>query len=423
MLSKTGFRPTPGSSYSLVHSAPVSSESLESITESPVCAPNKAKWSYVGKKTWNKVHGFLEQDAMFFLLWDWARRVPNSKGLGKRIQDGDLFGVCIEQGRWADLSLWPLHPENRARTDIYLSFRHSSTWGWQTCCDFRRERWHKRWVVPKFWGCRLASSSSIYVSCSCFVSWTCVTGHKWRASDREAVTQWHRCNGSAAKSRQLPDQPQVRSTKTRHQWTHYACEHVSSVSNLDSNLVTSTLTSSAHNFIPPPPQYLNWWATAWCGGEVGPGVVPRDNLRPWYCGLLSHSCSDWAGHFFFQTYPIHPEIKHHTVWRSWLHSLFGWKMIMLPILTASLIHFVFLVGRMYFLNMGVKGLKPWETALCFHWFHSKSCLKYFADSLPLLLNCHQNRGHQALKYWRPSPSNFTVSKRKLVIRILTLFQI
>ena len=35
------------------------------------------------------------------------------------------------------------------------------------------------------------------------------------------------------------------------------------------------------------------------------------------------------------------------------HTLLGWKMIILPILTTLLIH----LGEMYFLNLGVIGLK------------------------------------------------------------------
>ena len=38
------------------------------------------------------------------------------------------------------------------------------------------------------------------------------------------------------------------------------------------------------------------------------------------------------------------------------HNLLKLKMIILPILTASLIHFQCKVGRIYFLNLGVKGL-------------------------------------------------------------------
>ena len=38
------------------------------------------------------------------------------------------------------------------------------------------------------------------------------------------------------------------------------------------------------------------------------------------------------------------------------HSLLRWKMIILPILTTSLIHFPLKVGRMYFWDLEVKGL-------------------------------------------------------------------
>ena len=33
-----------------------------------------------------------------------------------------------------------------------------------------------------------------------------------------------------------------------------------------------------------------------------------------------------------------PDLLHHTVWRTWLHSVLRWKMIILPILPTSLIH-------------------------------------------------------------------------------------
>ena len=36
-----------------------------------------------------------------------------------------------------------------------------------------------------------------------------------------------------------------------------------------------------------------------------------------------------------------PEILHHAVGRTWLSNLLRWKMIILPILTTSLIHFSF----------------------------------------------------------------------------------
>ena len=52
---------------------------------------------------------------------------------------------------------------------------------------------------------------------------------------------------------------------------------------------------------------------------------------------------------------VSPEILHYTVWRTF-HSLLRWRMIILPILTTSLIHFSLKVERMYFLNLGVKEL-------------------------------------------------------------------
>ena len=54
-----------------------------------------------------------------------------------------------------------------------------------------------------------------------------------------------------------------------------------------------------------------------------------------------------------------PEILHHTVWRTWLFTkLTQMKDITLPILTTAphLYTFCSNVGRMYFLNLGVKGL-------------------------------------------------------------------
>ena len=52
------------------------------------------------------------------------------------------------------------------------------------------------------------------------------------------------------------------------------------------------------------------------------------------------------------------EIEHHTVWRNLaFDSLLIWKVIILPILTISLIYnSLSNVGRVYFLNLGVKGL-------------------------------------------------------------------
>ena len=48
-----------------------------------------------------------------------------------------------------------------------------------------------------------------------------------------------------------------------------------------------------------------------------------------------------------------PEILHHTEWRTWLfHSLLRWKMIILPVLTTTLIHF---------------SLKGWENVLFWTW--------------------------------------------------------
>ena len=52
------------------------------------------------------------------------------------------------------------------------------------------------------------------------------------------------------------------------------------------------------------------------------------------------------------------EILHHAIWRTWpFIAPLIWKWIILPIHIPQLIRFSLEVGRMYFLNLGVKGLK------------------------------------------------------------------
>ena len=57
-------------------------------------------------------------------------------------------------------------------------------------------------------------------------------------------------------------------------------------------------------------------------------------------------------------FPLQPHQKHNpTVWRIWLHSSIRWKMIILPISVHHLYISLSKVGRMYFLKLGVKGLR------------------------------------------------------------------
>ena len=82
---------------------------------------------------------------------------------------------------------------------------------------------------------------------------------------------------------------------------------------------------------------------------------------PWVELHAGWTCMHTNSHF--QIYPAaSTEILHYTTWRTWLFiaCLCRWQMIMLPILATSHIVYIPLQkvkGRMYVLNLGVKGSK------------------------------------------------------------------
>ena len=101
------------------------------------------------------------------------------------------------------------------------------------------------------------------------------------------------------------------------------------------------------------PRWLFLWPTM-----ISTSNIARETLQngwPNLPGPLSYliplpvyMSSIWR---IFQISPAaSPAISHHTVWRTWIFIAYS-------ILTSSLIHFYWEVGRMYFLSLGVKGLK------------------------------------------------------------------
>ena len=75
-----------------------------------------------------------------------------------------------------------------------------------------------------------------------------------------------------------------------------------------------------------------------------------------YVNLSFHS-QEWSiSHF---SCSLTKNITWHSVKNLAVHSFLRSKMIILPKFTTSHIHFSLMVGRMYFLNLGMKGLTDW----------------------------------------------------------------
>ena len=72
---------------------------------------------------------------------------------------------------------------------------------------------------------------------------------------------------------------------------------------------------------------------------------------------LNHwiAAKEWSMSNFFCS--LTRGITPHSMANMVFHSLLGWKMIMLPILTTFLTHFLLEVGRIYFLSLGEKGIR------------------------------------------------------------------
>ena len=89
-----------------------------------------------------------------------------------------------------------------------------------------------------------------------------------------------------------------------------------------------------------------------------------------------------------------PEILQHTVWRTWRFIAYpDGKWLYYKILTASLINFSIKVGRMHYLNLGVKGLSLLQ-ASCHLAPHLKQASHEFYTALfvrATYANCHHQQ--------------------------------
>ena len=56
-----------------------------------------------------------------------------------------------------------------------------------------------------------------------------------------------------------------------------------------------------------------------------------------------------------------PVILHHTVWRTWLFIAYSdWKMILVPVLTTSLIHFSWKGWENALFELGIERVNKWQ---------------------------------------------------------------